>query len=389
MVEYCFANAITREVELSEIRVDPQKRFRKYSSANKSSIKHKALKSSMEKFGLINPITLLRNYELTAGFQRYNIALELDWKTIRCRIFLTEFTKLDEYLIEITENYARKDFSSFEFFTGVAMIKREYEKEHPEIMHGKSKKNQHSPSKDPKKNGGNKVASDATLEKDQVLSFIKEYHNFFGVAERTLRNYTRIGEAYLDNKFSKESIELFNKGKLTQTQLLETLRKLENKTIIQSRLRSLKKKPPVNTRSVIVKLSTRNKKYPRESTKTTKIRKSIIENFINSGKEIINQQKNEIFTCDSLVKHPERHIDTLSIGKEPLGLENNLLNITFEKPSTDDTCFNCPKATVLAIRCRSCGGYTRKVHCKIDFIENRHILRDPNLQQCERAGISP
>ncbi|KKL91180.1 hypothetical protein LCGC14_1897240, partial [marine sediment metagenome] len=105
MVEYCFTNAITREVELSKIRVDPRKRIRKYNTTSKISIKRKALKNSMDKFGLINSITLLKNYELKAGFQRYEIALELNWETIRCRIFLTELTKLEELLLEITENY--------------------------------------------------------------------------------------------------------------------------------------------------------------------------------------------------------------------------------------------------------------------------------------------
>ncbi|HEC40985.1 MAG TPA: hypothetical protein ENI29_22255 [bacterium] len=51
----------------------------------------------------------------------------------------------------------------------------------------------------------------------------------------------------------------------------------------------------------------------------------------------------------------------------------------------EEICFNCPKATVLAIKCKSCGGYTAKVHCKIDFIENRHILRDPSLPRCENS----
>ncbi|HEC40709.1 MAG TPA: hypothetical protein ENI29_20875 [bacterium] len=51
----------------------------------------------------------------------------------------------------------------------------------------------------------------------------------------------------------------------------------------------------------------------------------------------------------------------------------------------EDICFNCPKATVLAIKCKSCGDYTTKVHCKIDFIDNRHILRDPSLPRCENS----
>ena len=403
MVEYCFTNAVTREVELSIIRVDPRKRIRKYNTTSKTSIKRKALKSSMDKFGLINSITLLKNYEIKAGYQRYDIALELNWKTIRCRIFLTELTKLEELLLEITENYARNDFSSFEFFAGIAMTKREYEKEHPEIMHGKAKKNQRSPLKDPKKKGGNKVASDATFKNDQnvqVLSFIKEYHNFFGVAERTFRNYSRIGEAYLDNKFSKESIELFNEGKLTQTQLLETLRKLDNKIIIQAKLKSLKENHPLHNKSVTVESPTRSKKPSRKSKKAPKaksktleekkdvvlkIRKEIVEGFINSGKDIITPQKNKTPIKKALLNQPEKYVDKPSIRNESFTLKNNLSNISFENSSMEDICFNCPKATVLAIKCKSCGDYTTKVHCKIDFIDNRHILRDPSLPRCENS----
>ncbi|HEC38213.1 hypothetical protein LCGC14_0546270 [marine sediment metagenome] len=382
MVEYYFANAIIKNVKLSEIKVDPQVRIRKYDSTNKNKTSHKALKNSMDKFGQLHSITLLKNYKLKAGFERYSVALELGWETISCRIFLEELTKLDELLLEITENYARKDFSSLEFFVGLAMTKREYEKDHPEIKHGKARWGRHSTLRNREKDRVNKVASDATLKNDRknkVLSFVKYHHKFFGMAERTLYNYTRIGEAYLDNKFNKETITLFEEGELTQTQLLETLRQLENKALLQSKLKAQKKDLPVGGKSLIAKSSTESQEYSRESKNVSKaknktpeekkdvvakIRKSIVENFINSGKKETSPQKNGTLVCDS----PK---------------------ITSEKPSIDGTCLSCPKATVLAIRCKLCGNLSRRVQCEIDFIENRHRLRDPDLPQCESSDILP
>ncbi|KKK41241.1 MAG: hypothetical protein Lokiarch_44520 [Candidatus Lokiarchaeum sp. GC14_75] len=405
MVEYYFANAIIKDVKLSEIKVDPQVRIRKYDATHKNWIKHEALKNSMNKFGQLHSITLLKNYKLKAGFDRYSVAIELGWETIRCRIFLEELTKLDELLLEITENYARKDFTSIELFSGFAMIKREYEGVHPEVMHGKAIREQCSPLRDHEKNEGNKVASDATLKNDhknKVLSFVKYYHKFFGIAERTLYNYTRIGEAYLDNKFNEETITLFEKGKLTQTQLLETLRKFDNKRIIQSKLKTnrndnIKSKNDLLAIKTIIKIENKNNK-PKSAHKVKErtpeeiedfvisYRKSIVENFISSGKKLISSPS---FICDSSIENPEKSPNKTSKEDKTLSHKEANSPVPANQIPKKDTCLTCEKASVFAFKCKSCGSIGRQVLCDIDFIEARRKIRDPDLPRCESSNISP
>ncbi|KKM22468.1 hypothetical protein LCGC14_1625030 [marine sediment metagenome] len=83
-----------------------------------------------------------------------------------------------------------------------------------------------------------------------------QFSGDFGVAQRTFRAYIRIGEANLNNRFNKETITLFNEGKLTQTQLLDNLRKHENKKIIQSKLWVNRKEDIKN----VIKLKKKKKK---------------------------------------------------------------------------------------------------------------------------------
>lgn len=49
----------------------------------------KELKQSIEKVGLINPITINQDYELLAGRRRFQATQELGWKEIECQIVNT------------------------------------------------------------------------------------------------------------------------------------------------------------------------------------------------------------------------------------------------------------------------------------------------------------
>ena len=390
MVEYYFANAEIKDILLTDIKVDPQKRIRKSDTTTKSSVSHKALKSSMEKYGQLQSITLSKDHKLIAGFERYSVAWELGWKTIRCRIFLMKLTKLDELLLEITENYARKDFTSLEFFAGLVLTKMEYEKAHPEIKRGKGRW-----SKSVTKHEKNNTASNAVL-KNQVLPFVKAYHKFFGIAERTLFNYVRIGEAYKKNKFNQETISLFNEGELTQTQLLDILRKLENKKIIESNLTQKNESPSnykMSEKDPVIKMGGETikseeiqaikQKTPEERENFIKeLRKSVIESFVESGrpkKEIKAPQNNKAIISSQNPK------DNKNVEKKP-SFENNKredLNQSFECV----TCFTCPKATPIAIKCKLCGNYAQKVMCDIDVIDSKRTLRDADQVQCEKASL--
>ena len=118
-------------------------------------------------------------------------------------------------------------------------------------------------------------------------------------------------------------------------------------------------------------------------------RKSVVENFINSGKKLISSQKKESFICDSSIKNPEKSpSETIKEDKTLSYKEANSPVSTNQIPKKD-ICLNCEKASVFAIECKSCGSIARRVICDIDFIEARRKLRDPDLPQCESSNISP
>lgn len=65
------------------------------------------LKKSIEKIGLINPITVTEEYELLAGRRRFHTVKELGWKEIPCRVLGGQDPLLN-LKITIDENLKRK-----------------------------------------------------------------------------------------------------------------------------------------------------------------------------------------------------------------------------------------------------------------------------------------
>ena len=68
------------------------------------------LMESMNRIGLINPVTISENNELIAGFRRLKSAMTLGWKEIECTVVKVE-SPIHRLEIEAQENLARKDFS--------------------------------------------------------------------------------------------------------------------------------------------------------------------------------------------------------------------------------------------------------------------------------------
>jgi len=68
------------------------------------------LKKSMEKHGLITPITVDQDYKLLAGYRRLRAAVELGWDSIECGIIHVR-TPLERFEIEVDENTMRKNFT--------------------------------------------------------------------------------------------------------------------------------------------------------------------------------------------------------------------------------------------------------------------------------------
>lgn len=81
------------------------------------------LMDSMSRHGLLNPITVTRDYVLIAGQRRLEAARRLGWKAVACRIVeaADEETLLQ---MEIEENSARKDFSSDELADALMELDR-------------------------------------------------------------------------------------------------------------------------------------------------------------------------------------------------------------------------------------------------------------------------
>lgn len=81
------------------------------------------LMDSMSRHGLLNPITVTREFALVAGHRRLEAAKRLGWKAIACRI--VESADNETLLeIEIEENSARKDFTSDELADALMELDR-------------------------------------------------------------------------------------------------------------------------------------------------------------------------------------------------------------------------------------------------------------------------
>lgn len=68
------------------------------------------LMESINKFGLLNPVTVSDNLELVAGYRRLEACKALGWKEIECTI-MPAMSKFDRLLVEADENLTRKDLT--------------------------------------------------------------------------------------------------------------------------------------------------------------------------------------------------------------------------------------------------------------------------------------
>ncbi len=78
------------------------------------------LAESMERLGLINPVTVTGDNRLLAGFRRLQAAKLLGWEYIECNV-VNPATEMEKLRIEADENLTRKDFTDRE-------VERYYEK---------------------------------------------------------------------------------------------------------------------------------------------------------------------------------------------------------------------------------------------------------------------
>jgi len=76
------------------------------------------LKSSIKKFGIINPPYLLRNpdnnFFIVAGYQRLMAVKELGWQDIICRVLPDSFSLLDALLFNLNDNLIHRQLNKIE-----------------------------------------------------------------------------------------------------------------------------------------------------------------------------------------------------------------------------------------------------------------------------------
>lgn len=82
-----------------------------------------ALKDSMRRYGLLNPITLNSKNELIAGERRLEAAKQIGWTSINANI-LNNMTALTQLEMEIEENNQRKEFTDEELLEGYRRLER-------------------------------------------------------------------------------------------------------------------------------------------------------------------------------------------------------------------------------------------------------------------------
>ena len=82
-----------------------------------------ALKESLKLYGLMNPITLNKNYELIAGERRLQAATQLGWTTINANI-IDNLSEIEQLEMELEENNQRKEFTDAELMEGYKRLER-------------------------------------------------------------------------------------------------------------------------------------------------------------------------------------------------------------------------------------------------------------------------
>ncbi|MCK5726644.1 MAG: ParB N-terminal domain-containing protein [Thiotrichaceae bacterium] len=90
------------------------------------------LKKSIEKIGLINPITLNQDNDLLAGSRRFQAMSELGWK--ECNVHIVDRGPLEQELISIDENLVRAPLSRLELEECLNRGREIYETLNPDVI---------------------------------------------------------------------------------------------------------------------------------------------------------------------------------------------------------------------------------------------------------------
>ena len=427
---FVWKNAKVFLVPVSQVKVDPQERVRKEVEDFRERPRYLALKESIIEFGLRNPISLRTNMILVEGFIRFSIVSELGWEEIPA--IISDLTKFEALKLELQENFCRMNFSEYEKYLGIAEYKRLYEKQNPEVKKGKYNRN--SNNNNHHKSISAKLARMIPSQDNKKLSFGDACLKEFGIARRTSFRYARIGEAILDNKFDTKTIKKISDGAITQEELLDLIRRDENKLIIQ---KGMQKTTKENKKEPNITEITKPPQEERPLYDVRRTRTQIIDDFNQAGRdyekrcelaksenkpkieESINQEPSVKPNRESIPTHNTKKLigdvkTTLAPSQGPRkvtdeeveALKKNSLRyelIALQSEKTKSLCIDCPRASVRAIHykqnikiiCEKCNqedmftleGFAQTVICDKDFINGSlPPLRNPYNEQC---SLSP
>lgn len=134
------------------------------------------LAKSIAEVGLLNPVTIDRDYTLIAGLHRLEAAKSLGWVDIECTVSTLE--GLQAELAEIDENFVRRDLSAVDFGDLLLRRKEIYETLHPETKAGISQAA-----------GMNRAVGNNVAEKMSATlkPFVEDTATKLGVTPRTIR----------------------------------------------------------------------------------------------------------------------------------------------------------------------------------------------------------
>ncbi|HJB90785.1 MAG TPA: ParB N-terminal domain-containing protein [Candidatus Eisenbergiella merdigallinarum] len=98
------------------------------------------LSESIQELGLLNPLTVDKDYTLIAGLHRLEAVKRLGWLEVEVTVSSLEGLKAE--LAEIDENIIRSDLSALEYGEILLRRKEIYEMLHPETKHGGDRKSE-------------------------------------------------------------------------------------------------------------------------------------------------------------------------------------------------------------------------------------------------------
>ena len=198
-------------MEIRNIKIDQIKIENRLWEINEKRIQ--PLAESIEKVGLMNPITVLESdgeYILIAGEHRINAYKYLKWDTIPCHVYQREFKDIEKdkakcVIMEVDENLMRKIRDVYEESYLLYQRKEAYEKLYPSST--KEAKQSMAGSNNGKGMVNNGIASPKMVEPENVKTFVQDTAEKLNVSETNIKRKLRRGEI-LNSELSEKINEL-------------------------------------------------------------------------------------------------------------------------------------------------------------------------------------